>query len=382
MQRTMRAAVAHQGEGRLRIEDVPVPEIGPGEALVKVAVCGMPHGLMNLVQRGRIKLLPAPVGDEAAGVVAEVGPGVRHVRPGDRVRVHAVLSCRDCDLCRTDQEPFCPAVSLIGHAVLGGPAAMELYERYHGGCLAEYVRVPVWNLDPLPDSVPFEVAARVHNLAVCLRALRRAAPRVGDTLVVLGGSGASGAATVKCAPLFGVERVVIVARSRANLDRVRDLEPGLVEVVSLDELPVGWEEQRLLTERLRQLSHGRGVGAVVDFLPVASPATLQGIMALRRGGSAVLVGGGRPDPGIPYGMIMTNGLEIKGSYAHVRRDATDLLGLLGAGRMDVSALLTHSFPLEKANDAVTTVESRAGAPLWVNVEIDPDLSHRSPPDRS
>src|SRR5581483_11672556 len=100
-----------------------------------------------------------------------VGKGVTAVKEGDRVRVHPVLSCGHCYYCRTDQEPMCPAVSVMGGAVYSDQA-MPSYQKYHNGGLAEYIKVPAGNLDPLPAVISFEVGARIHSLAVAFRAIR------------------------------------------------------------------------------------------------------------------------------------------------------------------------------------------------------------------
>ncbi|HZO76325.1 MAG TPA: alcohol dehydrogenase catalytic domain-containing protein [Ktedonobacteraceae bacterium] len=118
MQGTMQAARIYQGEHTFRIEAVPIPQPEEGEVLVQVKATGLTRGALSLWRnRGRMRVLPTILGYETAGVVAEVGKGVTAVKEGDRVRVHPVLSCGHCYYCRTDQEPMCPAVSVMGGAV-------------------------------------------------------------------------------------------------------------------------------------------------------------------------------------------------------------------------------------------------------------------------
>ncbi|MFG2456621.1 alcohol dehydrogenase catalytic domain-containing protein [Streptomyces sp. NPDC048523] len=156
---TMLALRAHQGAEALVLEEVPVPEPGPLDVVVKVVSAGLAPGIMRLLRMGALKHLPTTLGHEAAGVVSAVGRDVTGHAVGDRVRVHPLLNCRECDYCRTDRDMMCAQQAMLGHAAFGD-APMPLYEQYHDGGLAEYVRVPHWLIDSLPDSVGFDVAAR------------------------------------------------------------------------------------------------------------------------------------------------------------------------------------------------------------------------------
>lgn len=373
MRGQMLAARAYEGERHFRLERIDIPEPSPEDVLVKVEAAGLTRGLLSLWRRGnRIKLLPATLGQEAAGTVAEVGAEVDGFQVGQRVRVHAPVTCRNCYFCATDNEPLCEAVFVIGHAFYG-PAAMPMYRRYHNGGLAEYVKVPAANLDPLPDPVDFDVASRLHSLAVGFRTLRKAQLDHGATVVINGATGATGAAAVKCAPLFGVARMILVSRTRGNLEKTAALEPGVpADLIALEELGDlaeerggGWQAQGPLTEAIMAATGGRGADGLVDFLPAQPLATQQAILGLRKGGKAVLSGGNWEQLSFRYGAIMQRNLEIKGSNGFTRRDARELLALLAAGRMDVSELITHRLSLKDVNDAVDLIDSRSGGPLWI-----------------
>ena len=165
---TMLAARAYAGEERFRLERIPVPAIGPGDALVAVRSTGITRGLLSLWAKGRIRLLPATLGHEIAGVVASIGAEAQGIVVGDRVRVHSPLTLRNDAYLQRDDEAASPAVCVIGHAIYGD-GAMSLYEQYHNGGLAEYVKVPWWSLDVLDPSVSFDVGARIHSLAIAWR---------------------------------------------------------------------------------------------------------------------------------------------------------------------------------------------------------------------
>lgn len=247
---------------------------------------------MALLAHGAFKHLPTTVGHEVAGTVEAAGVDADKTLMGKRVRVHPTLSCRACAHCRTDREQMCAESAMIGHAAFGsGP--LELYGRYHDGGLAEYVRVPHWLVDVLPDNVSFDVAAKVHDCGTVVRALTQAAVPLGGTLVVTaatGAMGAMGAATIRLAPFFGVGRLILVGRSPERLDAVRELATLPTETVALTDLG-DWTTAQGLTRRLRELGP---TDAVLDYVP-EGPAGIQALGALATGGALVHVGGNPAD---------------------------------------------------------------------------------------
>lgn len=369
----MLAAVAYEGEERFRVEEIEVPEVGAGEVLVRVMSAGITRGLIGLWRWGQIGLLPATLGQQGAGVVAEIGPDVVGVRVGDRVHVHALLTCGHCSWCQADQENSCPQVSVIGLAAFG-PEAMPLYERYHNGCLAEYVKIPSTNVVPIPDGVDFEAAGHVQQIAVSYHTMRRAGLRPGSTLVVNGATGATGSSCVVLAPIFGVTKVIAVSRTRAGLEPIRALAPELVETIALEDLDDDWEEcspwdgSGGLTRRIREVAGGYGPDAVVDFMPATPQVTTQSLVSMCGGGVIAITGGTPERLQIPSIALMMNNYEIRGSRGLVRRDATEVLALIGAGRIDPGPLTTHRFALTEVNEAMETIEQRKGSPRLVTIE--------------
>ncbi|HEX2312303.1 MAG TPA: alcohol dehydrogenase catalytic domain-containing protein [Thermomonospora sp.] len=361
---TMLAARAHRGADALRLERVPVPEPGPHDALVRVAAAGLAPGMLALLARGAFRHLPTTLGHEAAGTVTAVGEEVAGVAVGDRVRVHPNLGCGACRFCRTDREPMCADAAMIGHAAFGtGPA--PLYARYHDGGLAEYVRVPARLLDRIPDRVGFDVAAKVHDLANAVRALRSVDLPLAGTLVVTAATGTMGTATVRLAPLFGAGRLVLVGRSAARLAAVRELAGPLpVETVALEELDPGWETAQGLTRRLRELLP-EGADALIDYTP-EGPGTAQAMAALGTGGTMLHMGGNAAT--LPYPMVamMANMWRIVGNRSCTRTDATEVLSLLERGVLSADELVTHRFPLADVQEAVDALRDRS-MPIWMAV---------------
>jgi threonine dehydrogenase-like Zn-dependent dehydrogenase len=359
----MLAVRAHADSTELHVTKIPVPEVGPQDVLIRVASAGLAPGMMLLLARGAFRHLPTTLGHEAAGTVVAVGDQVTGVAEGTRVRVHPNLTCRSCEYCRTDREMMCAEQAMMGHAAFGD-APMPLYDAYHDGGLAEYVRVPHWLVDPLPDAVSFDVGAKIHDLANAVRALKLADLTPGATLIVTAATGTMGTATVKLAPHFGVGRLVLVGRSAERLADVARISPLPVETVACESLPDGWEETGGLTRRLREIVPD-GAHAVLDFAP-AGRMMAQSTAAMRTGGTVVHMGANREPLGLPAAVMMINCWRFVGTRACTRTDAREVLALLDSGALRVDDLITHRFPLTDARAAVAAMQSRT-EPIWMAV---------------
>lgn len=359
----MTAARAHDRTGPLRLERIAVPAPGPEDVLVRVASAGLAPSLTKLLARGSFRHLPAVPGHEIAGTVTAAGSEADAALVGERVRVHPVLACRTCRFCRGDREQMCPSAAMIGHGAHGnGP--MPLYERYHDGGLAEYVRVPSWLVDVLPAAVGFDVAAKTHDLGNAVRALKCTDLPPGGTLVITAATGTMGTATVKLAPFFGAARLVLVGRSAKRLDAVRALSTLPAETVALDELGPDREGEHTLTARLRGLVPD-GPDAVIDFLPEGR-GTAQALAALAPGGTLVHMGGNRTPLPCSARDLQHHCRRIVGTRGCTRTDTAAALDLLGSGALRADELITHRFALADVNAALTALSGR-DEPIWMAV---------------
>ncbi|QKG27068.1 alcohol dehydrogenase catalytic domain-containing protein [Actinomadura verrucosospora] len=360
----MLAVRVREGSLDLHLENVPVPVLGPRDVLVRVASAGLAPSIVKHLARGRFTHLPSTPGHEVAGTVVDAGPDAARSPVGTRVRVHPMLSCGSCRYCTTARQQMCAQAAMIGNAAFGtGP--MELYARYHDGGLAEFIRVPEWLVDPLPDRVGFDVAAKLHELGNAHRALSEARLPEGGRVVVTAATGAMGTATVKLAESFRVGELVLVGRSAERLEAVRPLAgPVPVRTVALEELGPDWARTEELTGRLRELLSD-GADAVLDYLP-GGPGTAQAMQALATGGALVHMGGsGDPLP-FPIRVIMTRCWRVVGTRGCTREDTAAVLGLLAGGRLDADELITHRFALRDAAEAMAAVLRRA-EPMWMAV---------------
>ena len=196
---TMLAAVLYGSED-LRMERIPVPRIGPGELLLRVGAaltCGTD---LKVYRRGyHAMMLKPPVvfGHEAAGVVAEVGAGVKNFRVGDRVLPLNSAPCDACYFCKHGQQNLCQDLL------------------FNNGAYAEYMRIPARIVEKntlhVPENVPLEHAALTEPLACVIRGLEESGARAGDTMVVIG-AGPIGLMFLHAAQLSGVRVIAVVKR--------------------------------------------------------------------------------------------------------------------------------------------------------------------------
>jgi len=177
--KTMRAAV-YRGVDDVRIETVPVPEIGAGEVLVKIHTCGICGTDLKKIHTGS-HTAPRIFGHEMAGTVAAVGAGVADFKVGDRVMAFHHIPCGACYYCRKQTFAQCETYKKVGCTAGFEPA---------GGGFAEYIRVMDWivkrGLVKIPDDVPFEQAAWIEPVNTCFKAVKLLALKPDETVLVIG----------------------------------------------------------------------------------------------------------------------------------------------------------------------------------------------------
>ena len=176
---TMHAAV-YKGDSVVAVEQVPTPEIGPGELLIRVEACGVCHTDLKKIEHNLLAP-PRIFGHETAGVVARVGKGVRKLAPGDRVVVFHHIPCGACFYCRKKLYAQCPVYKRVGVTAGFEPA---------GGGFSQYVRVMDWiverGVEKIPDGISFERASFVEPVNTCLKAVVQCAPEAGEVALILG----------------------------------------------------------------------------------------------------------------------------------------------------------------------------------------------------
>ncbi len=330
----MKAMVLRELGGPVRLEEVPVPKIGPNDVLLRVRATGVGLTVVIMIATpGRVTAYPRIPGHEIAGEVVEVGSEVETVKTGDRVTCHFYLTCKVCVYCRSGRETLCPDFrGYVGMACDGG--------------YAKYMAIPAVNLCPIPTGVS-DLEAAIAADAICtnLHACREEA-RIGpgDHVLIVGAGGGVGIHAVQMAKLCG--GYVLAAD-------VSDAKLEMAKAVGADEvIDVRREE---LSKQVLARTDGRGVEAAIDF--VAARETLEAcVRSLARAGRLVIIGnrpeevfGADPTFSVNPQLVLNRMLEIHGSRYVSLAEIAQTLELLRQRR--IKAIVTRTFPLEGAEDA-------------------------------
>lgn len=312
------------GIRRLTLRQVPVPEPGPGEVVVRIRralTCGTD---LKTFRRGHARLpVPGPFGHEASGVIHAVGEGVQRFRPGDPVMWVPTAPCGACPPCRRGQENLCQR--------LFEPERMAL------GAYAEFIRLPApivaRHLFPKPDHLTFEQAAFLEPLGCVVRGWRRLG-RPEEVVVI--GTGTIGLLHVMVARALQVPRIVAVGRRPAGLELAR--QAGATETLAADVQDAA--------PQVRALFGGEGPAAVIEATGRAEgwQAAAQWV---RPGGRVLLFGGLAGGTWVHFEAFRLHYEEVDliGSFHYTPADVRESYDLLARGRLPVEMLITHRRPL-------------------------------------
>jgi L-iditol 2-dehydrogenase len=334
---SMRAAV-YRAINQISVETVPVPVIGPGELLVKIASCGICGTDLKKIHTGSHSA-PRIFGHEMAGTIVKVGLGVTQYTLGERVMVHHHVPCGQCYYCRKQTFAQCPVYKKVGATAGFEPS---------GGGFAEYIRVMDWivanrGVVKIPDGVPFEQAAFIEPINTVLKGIKLLNLASDETVLVIG-QGPIGLMHAALARRTGARVLTSDLYSERHAIAARF---GLHEPIH-----AGSEN---VVERVLAATEGRGADAVI--LAVGVDALIQTAMdAVRPGGKVMLFaqtqhGKANFDPAA----VCMDEKTLLGSYsasAAILDEVTDLV--LGGYRngFDLTQLISHRFSLEQAANAI------------------------------
>jgi Zn-dependent alcohol dehydrogenase len=335
----------------LAIEEVELGAPRPGELLVRIEAAGVCHSDLSVVDGSRVRPLPMALGHEAAGVVEEVGPGVRDVKPGDHVVLTFVPSCGICAECSAGRPALClPAAAANGSgALLHGPSVLRDREgkviHHHVGVsgFARHAVVARESAVVVPGDVPLATAA-LFGCAVLTGAgavLNTAGVRPGQSVAIFG--------------LGGVGLAAVMGARVANAYPIVAVDP--VEEKRKLALALGATHALAPEEAEKSMKDLTGGGAEVGFEAAGVPAVLEAAFrATRRGGTTVAMG--LPHPArtltLPALAFAGEGRTLVGSYmgsAAPQRDVPRYVALWKAGQMPVDRLKTATLPLAAVNEA-------------------------------
>lgn len=325
----MRAAV-YRGNSVVQVEEVPVPEIGPGELLVRVETCGICHTDLKKVE---YDLLPPPriYGHETAGVVAAVGEGVTQYAVGDRVVAFHHIPCGECFYCKRRLYAQCAVYKEVGITAGFAPA---------GGGFAQYVRVMDWivrrGVEKIPDGVSFDTACFVEPVNTCVKAVWMAAPEP-DELAVVMGQGPIGLIFTMLLKHKGIRTV-----ATDTMETRRALSERFGAEKAWDPRTVDVEAE------CKALTGGRGADVV--FIAASAPGIVEQAIRSTRPGAKILLFAQTSDKE----RIELSGRDICmgermvfGSYSadvDLQRESADLVF---SGAVPVGELISHRFSLDE-----------------------------------
>jgi L-iditol 2-dehydrogenase len=311
----------------LEVTDLPQPEIGPGDVLVRVRACGIcgsdVHGLDGSTGR---RIPPLVMGHEAAGVIAEVGRNIKQWKPGDRVTFDSTVSCGQCHFCRRGDINLCDNRQVLG-------VSCGDYRR--NGAFAEYVAVPENILYRLPDALSFDHAAMIEAVSIAVHAVNLTPRSLGDTAVVVG-SGMIGQLTIQAAKVAGFSRVFAVDVDDAKLERARKL--GADEIFNSKTCDAAAE--------IVARTGGHGADAALEAVGATDPIRTA-IASVRKGGTVTLIGNIAPKIELPLQAVVTRQIRLQGSCAS-SGEYPACIELLSSGVIRVDTMISARTPLEEA----------------------------------
>ena len=321
---TMRVSVLNAPH-EVELVERPVPRPGPTQVLVRVASVGVCGSDVHYYDHGRIGDFvveqPLVLGHEASGVITEVGADVPAGRVGQRVSIEPGVPDLTCEQCLAGRYNLCPDMRFFATPPIDG-------------AFAEYVLVHEAFAHPVPDEIGDDAAALLAPLSVGIWACRKARVSAGSRVLVTG-AGPIGLVALQCALAFGATEVAVSDVNPARLALARDL--GATTVVDAREQRVGDLERR--PQVLLECSGH-------------APAIGDAIRALDRAGRAVLVGMGGDEIPLPLSAVQQYELEVTGTFRYANTWPT-AIALVAAGRVDVDRLVTGSYGLDRAEDALT-----------------------------
>lgn len=343
---TMKAAVLHAAND-LRVEDVPVPDVGRDDALVRVRACGICTSDVHYYVHGRIGRYvvekPMIVGHELAGDVVAVGSGVDGLAVGTRVAVEPGVTCGRCAMCKSGRYNLCPDVVFYATPPVDG-------------AMSEYAVIRADFAHPLPDHVSYEWGALCEPISVGIHCCDLTDVRPGDTVVVMG-AGPIGLTAVVAARQRGAGQVIVADVAARRLEVARDFGAIPVDV-----------RTESVEDVVMERTGGRGADQLFDTSGVR--AVLEAAPGLMRKGGAVAVVGLPADDSVTYRMltIVDKELSIHGVFRYANTYPA-AVALVAAPPAPLEELITDRLPLDDAPAGFERALHAKDSSIKVMIEI-------------
>jgi L-iditol 2-dehydrogenase len=324
------------------IEEVEIPEPGPGEIQVKVVVTGVCGSDVHAFG-GTHPFVSTPIvpGHEFSGTVAKLGQGVEGFEPGERITVEPSLTCGTCYNCRHGRYNICAQLRVLGCQAPGS--------------FAQYISVPAEKVYRLPESLDFDDGALVEPAAVGVHAVRRSEISLGDRVVVLG-AGVIGLMIVQAAKAAGAGEIIVTGHHEGRLKIARELGAD-VTFLAGDTVKF-----------IRDTYGPDGIDVVYEAVGVGETMN-QAIEIVRKGAKIIVVGVFGKDPATKVGLIQDKEIDIRGALMYVQEDYPRTLDLISRGEIKTKPLISAKFPLNRVAEAFNLIRTERETTLKVLLEI-------------
>lgn len=318
----------------LEMQDIPVPEIGERDILVKVKAAGICHSDAHYrAGVSPVKPVPLTLGHEVAGVVEKIGSQVTNVKIGERVCLHYNLTCGDCYHCSTGNDQFCEKALMLGH--------------YTNGGYAEYISVPARNAIHLPDEIPFEQGATLMCAsATAFHALKKSRLKVGERVAIFG-VGGLGQSAVQLAKAFGAIEVYAVDINEDKLNLAQEYGAIPVNAKNVDAVA-----------EIKKLTNNKGVDVAIEMIGLKQTMK-QAIQSVGALGRVVIVGlSSQPIEINTYTEILGNEVELIGSNDHHLQELPLLIEMARRKILDTSKIVSKTVALDakEINEVLDNLE--------------------------
>lgn len=322
----------------LQMQEIPIPEIGGRDILVKVMAAGICHSDVHYRSGvSAVGFIPLTLGHEVSGVVDKIGAEVTNVKPGDRVCLHYNIACGDCYQCTTGNDQFCEKGKMIGHQTNGG--------------YAEYIAIPARNAIHLPDEIPFEQGATLMCAsATAFHALLKSRIKPGDKVAIFG-AGGLGQSAIQLAKAFGALTVFAIDINDDKLKLATQYGANAVNAKKCD-----------VVKEIKKRTQNKGVNVAIEMigLPETQKQAIEcaGIM-----GRVVLVGLSNKMLEVnTYSELLGNEVELIGSNDHRLNELPLLINFAQTKMLDISQIVTRTIPLDAdaINKALDQLQSFGG----------------------
>ena len=340
----MRVAMYYNNSD-VRLEEMPEPEIGERELLVKVKACGICGS--DVMEWYRIKKAPLVLGHEIAGDIVEIGSEVKGYRIGDRVFVSHHVPCNTCHYCLAGHHSVCDTLRTTN---------------FYPGGFAEYLRVPEINVDrgvfKLPSGMSYKEAVFIEPLGCVYRGQRLAGFRPGMSVLIIG-SGVTGLLFVKLLRALGAGRILTTDINDYKLEKSREFGADAALHATGD-----------IPSKVRELNDGNLADFVVTTAG-APKAVEAAFNAVDRGGTILFFAPSMPDAEInfPLARLWKDEVKTVTSYAASPLDLTTAIELIRSGRVQVKDMITHRLPLAETGRGFQ-LAAQSEESLKVIIEMD------------